>query len=73
MTHIIVWTIPSEPNFFTIIVENKNDLAEAVERIAKNGKNAKIDIYEATKINYKLEYTEKEEKFIKQIPRITKL
>lgn len=69
MIYIIIWTIPSEPNPFFTIVDKLEDLAEKVGSI-KSGKDATVKIYEAQDVNYKITYTDKEEKTIRKIPNI---
>ena len=69
MIYIVIWTIPSEPKPHFIIVDKFEDLAGKVASI-KSGKDATVKIYEAQDVNYKITYTDREEKTIKKIPNI---
>lgn len=68
MVYIIIWTVSNEPKQNFIIVDKLEDLAERVASL--NGKDAAIKIYEAKDVNYKITYTDKEEKIIRKIPNI---
>lgn len=70
MSYLVIYTEKSEPNSKTIFVEIDADLVDTVERLEKSGKGVKIDIYEATKKSYKIEYDDVPKTIIEKVPRI---
>lgn len=70
MVYIIIWTEDGGVSPYFIIVDRLEALAEQIDRLSKKGKNVQMKVYESQDINYKITYTEKEEKTIKQIPNI---
>ena len=70
MSYLIVYKIKSEPNNKTQFIDNISDLTEIVNLLSKSGKGIKIDIYEATKKSYKLEYDDVPKNINVKVPKI---
>ena len=69
--YLILYTIPSQSRPYVVMVDKLEDLAKAVNRIKKKGKDATIKVYEAILKNHTLTYMDKTRTVIDKVPSIT--
>lgn len=71
MVYIIIYTISTNNKPEFIMVDNKENLAEEINKLKRKGKDIDIKIYSANSIEYSFKYIEKEEVIKKQVPVLT--
>ena len=70
MTHIIVYTIPTSPEYFYIPIDGIKELTLRLDKLSKTGQELTVKVYAVSPINYKLKYKEKIKTVIEQEPEI---